>query len=122
LLWQFHAISTSTFYCVYPLQVRRAVYLGSYTDLLSRLSVHPAFRHLMGTKQVDAREKDQELILRFFAVWNMHPNNVRGEPIEEHHDGMVPCLVRPGFLSTSVGVQRDQTLLCRLNKPLTCTW
>ena len=60
------------------LQVRRAVYAGPYIDLLHRLSCNPAFRALLGGKGPDASERDQELILRFFALWQVGPRMFKG--------------------------------------------
>ncbi|PSC74508.1 hypothetical protein C2E20_2159 [Micractinium conductrix] len=59
-------------------QVRRAVYAGPYIDLLHRLSCNPAFRALLGGKGPDASERDQELILRFFALWQVGPRMFKG--------------------------------------------
>lgn len=51
------------------MQVRRAVYSGPYIDLLGDLAKNETFQKLLGAKGIDVSERDQELILRFFALW-----------------------------------------------------
>ena len=49
-----------------PQEIRSAVYHGKLNDLITRLNDYPDWRELFGPK--NARLKDEELILRFFAV------------------------------------------------------
>lgn len=49
-----------------PQEIRACIYHGSFNDLLNELNNYPAWREIFG--QVSKRLKDQELILRFFAL------------------------------------------------------
>lgn len=50
-----------------PQEIRSCVYRGPLNDLLRRLSQHPRWREIYGPPSL--RGKDQELILRFFALY-----------------------------------------------------
>ena len=50
-----------------PQEIRACVYRGSLNDLLSELADNPHWEHLYGKK--DARKKNEEIILRFFALF-----------------------------------------------------
>jgi len=50
-----------------PQEIRTAIYIGSLNDLLVELNDHPSWRELFGKKNI--RLKDQEMILRFFAMY-----------------------------------------------------
>ena len=50
-----------------PQEIRACVYRGSLNDLLSELADNPHWEHLYGKK--DARKKNEEIILRFFALY-----------------------------------------------------
>ena len=49
-------------------EVRNCVYQGPLNSLLFRLNQNPSWRKLYGDEKEDARMKDIELILRFFAM------------------------------------------------------
>ena len=51
-----------------PQEIRAAIYIGKLNELISELNDYPAWRELFGKK--NNRLKDQELILRFFAMYN----------------------------------------------------
>lgn len=50
-----------------PQEIRSAIYIGKTNDLISELNDFPAWRELFGKK--NNRLKDQEMILRFFAIY-----------------------------------------------------
>ncbi len=49
-------------------EVRNCVYWGGLNDLMKELNVYPAWRDIFGKVQPDSRQRDIELILRFFAL------------------------------------------------------
>jgi hypothetical protein len=49
-----------------PQEIRAAIYIGKLNDLIGSLNDHPSWRELFGKK--NNRLKDQEMILRFFAM------------------------------------------------------
>lgn len=49
-------------------EVRNCVYRGKFTNLLRDLNVMPQWRAVVGTEKPDTRQKDVELILRFFSL------------------------------------------------------
>lgn len=50
-----------------PQEIRTAIYIGKLNDLIVELNEYPAWRELFGKKS--NRLKDQEMILRFFAMY-----------------------------------------------------
>jgi len=50
-----------------PQEIRGALYHGAFNDLLSQLSSNSSWRELYGLES--PRKKDEELILRFFALY-----------------------------------------------------
>lgn len=50
-----------------PQEIRSAIYQGEFADLLKHLNDYPAWRELYGNRST--RLKDQEFILRFFAMY-----------------------------------------------------
>ena len=52
-----------------PQEIRSAIYIGKLNDLISELNEYPSWRELFGKK--NNRLKDQEMILRFFAVYTL---------------------------------------------------
>lgn len=62
-----------------PQEIRVAIYMGKLNDLIVELNEHPSWRELFGKK--NSRLKDQELILRFFAVFFNKENYEK--PIKE---------------------------------------
>jgi len=49
-------------------EVRNCVYRGRFTDFLREFNIMLEWRALVGTKRPDPRQRDAELILRFFAL------------------------------------------------------
>lgn len=49
-------------------EVRNCVYRGKFTELLKDMNAAAEWRSLVGTKRLDSRQKDVELILRFFSL------------------------------------------------------
>lgn len=49
-------------------EIRNCVYRGNFGELLQELNVLPDWRSLIGKELVDSRQRDIELILRFFAL------------------------------------------------------
>jgi len=49
-------------------EIRNCVYRGSLNELLHKLNALPAWRSIVGKPHPDSRQKDVELILRFFAL------------------------------------------------------
>lgn len=49
-------------------EVRNCVYAGSFNDLLIELNTLPKWRKILGKQSLDNRQRDVELILRFFAL------------------------------------------------------
>lgn len=52
---------------LHPQEIRSAIYHGEFNDFLGKLNENKAWRSLYGV--VDRRMRDQELILRFFALY-----------------------------------------------------
>jgi uncharacterized protein with ParB-like and HNH nuclease domain len=50
-----------------PQEIRSAIYQGQFADLLKKLNDYPAWREIYGNRST--RLKDQEFILRFFAMF-----------------------------------------------------
>lgn len=53
-------------------EIRACIYHGEFNDLIKELNNHPEWRNIYG--RVDARMKDQELILRFLALYFRREN------------------------------------------------
>jgi len=49
-------------------EIRNCVYAGRFNDLLIALNEESEWRDIFGKKQTDNRQRDVELILRFFAL------------------------------------------------------
>jgi len=62
-----------------PQEIRSAIYNGALMDLVEKLNVNPIWRKLFGKES--ERLKDQELILRFFALY--HNSAEYARPMEE---------------------------------------
>ena len=50
-------------------EIRAAIYGGKFNELLNELNSDVAWRILFGKKQEDKRKRDEELILRFLALY-----------------------------------------------------
>jgi uncharacterized protein with ParB-like and HNH nuclease domain len=50
-------------------EIRNCIYYGEFNNLLIRLNKLPKWREIFGTKIEDKRQRDVELILRFFALY-----------------------------------------------------
>jgi hypothetical protein len=51
-----------------PQEIRNCIYQGRFNDLLTRLNSYAPWRKLYGSDEPDARMRDIEFILRFFAL------------------------------------------------------
>ncbi len=51
---------------LYPQEIRNCIYFGEFNELLQELNNDPQWREFFGKE--NARQKDRELILRFFAM------------------------------------------------------
>jgi hypothetical protein len=49
-------------------EIRNCVYRGNFRELLQELNRLPDWRSIMGKDSIDSRQRDIELILRFFAL------------------------------------------------------
>jgi hypothetical protein len=50
-------------------EIRNCIFQGKLNDLLIELNLHQTWRFLLSNKDVNLRRKDEELILRFFALY-----------------------------------------------------
>lgn len=62
-----------------PQEIRSAIYIGKLNELISDLNEHPSWRELFGKK--NNRLKDQEMILRFFAIYTSL--DIYSKPLKE---------------------------------------
>lgn len=62
-------------------EIRNCVYAGHFNDLLVEVNGHNSWRQLFGKKEPDARQRDIELILRFFAL--LHNSNSYRKPMKD---------------------------------------
>jgi uncharacterized protein with ParB-like and HNH nuclease domain len=62
-----------------PQEIRSAIYIGGLNDMIAELNDYPSWRELFGKK--NNRLKDQEMILRFLAVYNNIENY--SKPLKE---------------------------------------
>lgn len=62
-------------------EVRNCVYRGQFTELLRELNQRPNWRALLGAAKPDSRQKDVELILRFFSLLQYDDYK---KPLKEH--------------------------------------
>jgi hypothetical protein len=49
-------------------EIRNAIYRGEFNDLIKALAEQPRWIQALGKKKLDKRMRDDELVLRFFAV------------------------------------------------------
>jgi hypothetical protein len=52
-----------------PQEIRSAIYIGKLNEMIADLNNYPSWRELFGKK--NNRLKDQEMILRFFAMYTL---------------------------------------------------
>lgn len=52
-----------------PQEIRACIYHGEFNGLLAEINNNPDWRSICGTLDADSRMKDQELILRFLALY-----------------------------------------------------
>ena len=55
-----------------PQEIRNCVYQGKCNNLLFVLNKNMAWRKILGTESEDSRMADLELILRYFAMYDLH--------------------------------------------------
>ena len=58
-----------------PMETRRGIYRGSFTDFIAELAKEPRFMRLCPmAKYMKNRREEEELILRLFAFYELYPN------------------------------------------------
>lgn len=58
-----------------PMETRRGIYRGTFTDFIAELAKEPRFRNLCPmAKYLQNRREEEELILRLFAFYETYPN------------------------------------------------
>ncbi len=62
-----------------PQEIRACIFHGPFNDLLAELNENTSWRHIYGS--INKRMRDQELILRFFALY--HEANAYVSPMKE---------------------------------------
>ncbi len=55
---------------LFPQEIRACIYQGKLNDLLAQLNKNRAWRAIFGAAALDQRSKDQELVLRFLALYH----------------------------------------------------
>lgn len=75
-----------------PQEIRACIFFGEFNELLTELNENESFRNVYGKR--NSRLKDQELILRFFALYYDHENYEK--PLK-------------GFLNSFMGENRHLT-------------
>lgn len=56
-----------------PQEIRNAVYRGKIVDSLKNLNLTPGWHQILGLKKADKNQKDMELVLRLFALFEAWP-------------------------------------------------
>lgn len=51
-------------------EIRNCIYHGKFNDLLIRLNKDASWRDIFGNKALNKHKRDEELVLRFFALYN----------------------------------------------------
>ncbi|WP_288573697.1 DUF262 domain-containing protein [uncultured Phascolarctobacterium sp.] len=62
-----------------PQEIRNCVYQGSFNTLLFELNKNQEWRHLLGSNTEDSRMNDLELLLRFFAMNELHNKSEKSQ-------------------------------------------
>ena len=63
-----------------PMETRRGIYRGSFTDFIIELAKEPRFKQLCPmVKYMQNRREEEELILRLFAFYELYPNYIAVE-------------------------------------------
>ena len=58
-----------------PMETRRGVYKGGFTDFIAELANDPRFKRLCPlAKYMQNRREEEELVLRLFAFYELYPN------------------------------------------------
>ena len=58
-----------------PMETRRGIYRGPFTDFIAELAKNPRFKKLCPmVKYMENRREEEELILRLFAFYDLYPN------------------------------------------------
>lgn len=58
-----------------PMETRRGIYRGTFTDFIAKLAEEPRFKKLCPmAKYMENRREEEELILRLFAFYERYPN------------------------------------------------
>lgn len=73
-----------------PMETRRGIYKGSFTDFIADLAKEPRFKALCPmAKYMQNRREEEELILRLFAFYELFPNysTVETKGVAKYLDG-----------------------------------
>lgn len=73
-----------------PMETRRGVYRGAFTDFIADLAKEPRFKNLCPlAKYMQNRREEEELILRLFAFYELYPNfsAVESKGVAKYLDG-----------------------------------
>ena len=91
-----------------PQEIRNCVHHGPFNDMLNEVNAFPPWRAIFGSKPVDKRQRDVELILRFLALTER--SDVYKKPMKQ-------------FLNTYMGSQRaaSKSELARLEEKVKTT-
>lgn len=68
IFYVFERLNTGGTY-LQPQEIRACIYQGRFDELLEQLNQYPTWRTIYGSKKPSNRLRDQELILRFFALY-----------------------------------------------------
>lgn len=73
-----------------PMETRRGVYKGAFSDFIAELAKEPRFKRLCPlAKYMQNRREEEELILRLFAFMELYPNysSVENKGVAKYLDG-----------------------------------
>lgn len=73
-----------------PMETRRGIYRGPFTDFIAKLAKEPRFIRLCPmAKYMQNRREEEELILRLFAFYELYPNYgaVENKGVSRYLDG-----------------------------------
>lgn len=73
-----------------PMETRRGVYKGAFSDFIAELAKEPRFKRLCPlAKYMQNRREEEELILRLFAFLELYPNysSVENKGVAKYLDG-----------------------------------
>lgn len=90
-------------------EIRNCVYHGAFNDLLCKLNSYENWRKIFGNEVPHRRQKDVELILRFFAFYEDGENYAR--PIKDFMSNFM-CKMQDISVETSIELELLFTSTC----------